>query len=605
MMTTKALLAAILLAALSAGSCIFQNDPLEPNRPPEILSYTPDVSFFTLTAPDSCAFSMLASDPDGDEIRYSWLVGDSVISSRDTAVFHAVRPGAYAIRGVARDGARRAIRDWQVTVLFKDDAPPRIEWYFPEQKTVACAVGDTIEFHIRATDDHPESLRYIYRLDGEMLHSGSPHLVNRFMERGDFVLDGIAWDGQHGDTISWNVNVTGFPDTIAPGAIVDLAGYPGDLDGTIRLEWTAPGDDGYEGRAASYIVRTSIYPIVTENDWRNAEGKVGEPVPSVAGTREQMTIRNLVSASYVFVTMRAVDDFFNLSPLGNCVKAAVRGIDIGGRVRDARTGEGIPGVFVASGIRSDTSAADGSYFLRNVASYATHVSARDELVSGQLGAYYDIVMPIQKITQFISLDFDMIGVFGLVNTVEPDQYLGRFLAFYKGILQVAGDYGQSTVYRGWNHWPLTVYNPPFVWQGIDLKAAASGAMGDWESLSGLDFFVEVESQEGADVVIRYDTINDYRHSVATPEYNGDGTPKLREVRIFTKNSEVPLSRFARLVFAHELGHVIGVYHSRNVGHLMVGLTMPQIDHPTTDEINVVKCLYRIKNIFDYSWMLEE
>jgi hypothetical protein len=38
---------------------------------------------------------------------------------------------------------------------------------------------------------------------------------------------------------------------------------------------------------------------------------------------------------------------------------------------------------------------------------------------------------------------------------------------------------------------------------------------------------------------------------------------------------------------------------------MVGLTMPRMDRPTTDEINVVKCLYRIKNIFDYSWVLEE
>ena len=605
MMRTKTLLAAILTAALATASCIFQNSPLAPNQPPTILSYAPEITFFTLTAPDSCSFTLTAFDPDGDELRYSWLLGDSVISSKETAVFRAGRAGEYTIRGTARDGERRASRDWHVTVVSKDDLPPRIEWYYPEQKMVACAVGDTIEFHMRATDDHPASLQYMYRLNGDMLHSGSPDLVNRFMERGEFVLDGIAWDGQNGDTVSWNVNVIGFPDTIPPAAITDLSGSPGDLDGTIRLEWTAPGDDGTEGRAASYIVRTSIYPIVTEDDWRQAEGKIGEPVPSVAGTREQMTIRNLVSAGYVFVTMRAVDDFFNLSPLGNCIKAAIRGIDIGGRVRDARSGEGLPGVLVSSGIRSATSAADGSYFLQNVPSYATAVTARDELVSGQPGAYYDIAMPMPKITQLISLDFNMIGVFGLVNTVPPDQYEGRFILFFKGMTKTAGDYGLPTVYRGWNHWPVTVYNPPFVWRGIDLQAAATGALADWETSTGADLFIEVESQESADVVIYYDTTADYRHHVSTPAYNSDGTPKLREIWIYTLNTEVPISIYSHMVFTHELGHVIGLDHSRNSGHLMVGLTTPQAHHPTTDEINLVKCLYNYKNIFDFGCVLEE
>ncbi len=605
-MRMKVLLAGSLVAALTSTSCFFQNDPLVPNQPPVILSYAPDITFFNLTVPDSCSFWLAASDPDGDEVRFRWLMGDSLLGSSEAVTFHAVNSGEYAIRAEVRDGTRCTTHDWFVTVARLNDDPPRIEWYYPEQAQIACAVGDTLAFHLSAWDDYPSSLRYIYRLDGTVLQTGPPDLFKRFMESGAFVLEGIAWDGAQGDTIAWNVEVTGYPDTLLPGAIIDLSGAPGDVDGSILLEWTAPGDDGYVGRAASYIVRTSIYPIVTEEDWREAEGKLGEPVPSVAGASEHMTIKNLVSASDVFVTMRAVDDFLNLSPRGNCVKVTVRGIDVAGRVVEAKTGAGLPGVIVSASTMSDTSGADGSYILSNVPSYTSWISARDELVGGQPGAYYDIVRPMPAVEQLVHLDFQMIGVFGLVSTVEPDlYYLGRFLLFYKGITKTAGDYGLPTVYRGWNHWPIAVYSPAFVWEGLDLKAAASGAMDDWESSAEADVFTEVASPEEADLVIMYDTILDYQHNVSIQECNADGTPSLKVLRIYTQHDDVPILAYSQLVFAHELGHVIGFDHSRNAGHLMVGLTMPQSHVPTADEINAVRCLYRFPNIFDYSYVIEE
>lgn len=601
----KPLYAGTALLCLALSSCLFQNEPLAPNQPPTIQSFTPEVTFFTMVAPAHCSFSIAATDPDGDELRYAWMLGDSVLSRADTVTFNAIVPGEFDIRVEARDGSRRASRDWHVTVVAKDDEPPRITYFFPEQSAVACTVGDTLEFHVRAEDDHPEALQYVYRLDGETLHAGSADLVNRFMTRGDFLLEGIAWDGQNGDTVSWNVSVTGYPDTIAPGPIDDLCGGPGSTDGTIWLEWTAPGDDGEEGRAASYVVRTSTYPIVTENDWREAEGKVGEPVPAPAGTRERMTIRNLVSAGFVYVTMRAADDFFNLSPLGNCIKVQVRGIDIAGRVQNAATGLGVPGILVSSGIRSDTTGADGTYFLGNVASYATTVSARDETVVGDPGALYDVVAPIGPIGQLVTLNFSMIPVFGLVNTADPCPYGDRFYAFYKGMTRTTGDLGESTVFRGWNHAPITVCNPAYLWRGVDCQAAARAAMDDWENAIGVDMFAETSSEAEADVVVIYDTLTTTRHHVETVATNEDGTPKRKLIWVYPLNEEVPITRFAQLVFAHELGHVIGLDHSRSTGHLMVGLTMPQISSPSTDEIRLVKCLYRFPYVYDYSAVIEE
>ncbi len=601
----KLAIAGVLCAALFMGSCIFQNTPLGPNQPPLIQSYTPDSTVFTLIAPDSCWFTIRAVDPDGDEIRYVFKLGDSILGTNDSVQFYAGKPGGYDIRAEACDGSTRAYHDWRVNVVKKDSAPPRITYWLPEQALVACAVGDTLEFHFSAEDDHIEAVSYSYLLDSTLISSGSSHLMYRFMERGDFLLEGVAWDGQNGDTVSWNLTVTGYPDTTKPAAIVDLVGGPGDIDGTILLEWTAPGDDEDEGRAASYIVRTSTYPIITEHDWEEAEGKIGEPVPSPAGSRERMTIWNLSSASYVYVMMRGVDDFFNRSPLGNCVRVLVRGIDIGGYVRNAATNGAIEGCPVFAGYYRDSSAVDGGYLLQNIPSYATSVGAKDENVSGQPGDYYDVTLQIGIITQYVRMDFFMIPVFGLVNTVGEDQYQGRFLAFFKEITRTNGELGRPTIFKGWNHWPITVYSPPQVFQGFNLQDSARVAMAEWESLTGLDLFIEAAQPQNADAFIIYDSTTLNRHHVVTAALNADGTPARREIWICLQNTEVPMVRFSHMVFAHELGHVLGLDHSRNTGHLLVGGTTPQVDHATLDEIRVLQIIYHMPNIFNYRNVAED
>jgi len=594
----------LLVATCAIGSCLYQNNPLAPNQPPALVTVTPEVTYFSLTVPDSCLFLVRASDPDGDEVQYQFWINDSLMTTRNELTFRARSAGYYVVRAEARDLGRKAVHEWYVTVFQKGNKPPDITWWYPEQSDAACAVGDTLEFHFHA-DDPGDTLLYSYYLDSRLLHAGSPDLINRFMQTGRFLLEGVAFDGQYADTVRWTVSVSGFPDTIPPAAITDLTGGPGEEDGSLWLEWTAPGDDGPDGRASSYMVRTSTYPILTEQDWNQASSKAGEPRPSPAGTRERMVIRNLGSATYVYVAMRSTDDFFNISPLGNCARVLTRGIDIVGRVLDAITGDPLGGIYVANEQKEAVTDANGEYAILNVPSYTSRISAREEKTAGDPGTYYDISQPITSRPQILRIDFPLIPVCGLLSAVQPDFYENRFYYFFKDITETSGDAGGSTVFKGWNHWPLTVYDPPQMHKGVDLQAGVRAAMDEWETMTGLDLFTEVASPVGADVVVHFDSSIVERHYVATTAFNSDGSPAKREMWLFMLNTEAPIQNAPRKIPAHEFGHILGLKHSRNEGHLLLGYTTPRVDHVSTDEANVVKILHRYPYIYDFKNVLNE
>ena len=61
---------------------------------------------------------------------------------------------------------------------------------------------------------------------------------------------------------------------------------------SVQLEWTAPGDDGNIGRAASYEIRYGASQIVDEPAWEQAKpvGPEAVPDPADSGTKESVTL---------------------------------------------------------------------------------------------------------------------------------------------------------------------------------------------------------------------------------------------------------------------------------------------------------------------------
>ena len=90
--------------------------------------------------------------------------------------------------------------------------------------------------------------------------------------------------------------------------------------GEVVLHWTAPGDDGYEGRAEGYDVRyqpCESGPIDTESKWQNAIQVEGEPQPSPAGQMDSMIVSGLEWGESYYFCIKSFDEEYNLSGLSN------------------------------------------------------------------------------------------------------------------------------------------------------------------------------------------------------------------------------------------------------------------------------------------------
>jgi hypothetical protein len=111
------------------------------------------------------------------------------------------------------------------------------------------------------------------------------------------------------------VRTTSGSDVTAPRAITDLA-VTSTTGISMSLRWTAPGDDGGTGTAASYDVRYSTSAITSAN-WGSAVSATGEPAPAAAGTQQTFTITGLNPSRTYYVAIRATDEASNLSALSN------------------------------------------------------------------------------------------------------------------------------------------------------------------------------------------------------------------------------------------------------------------------------------------------
>ncbi|MDZ7392540.1 MAG: Ig-like domain-containing protein [candidate division KSB1 bacterium] len=111
-------------------------------------------------------------------------------------------------------------------------------------------------------------------------------------------------------------------DNTPPAAVTNLA-VSGTTANSVTLTWTAPGDDGTVGTAASYDLRYSTSPITATN-FDAATQATGLGTPKAAGSTETFTVTGLNSATTYYFALKATDDSGNKSAISNVVTATTQ-----------------------------------------------------------------------------------------------------------------------------------------------------------------------------------------------------------------------------------------------------------------------------------------
>jgi len=110
-------------------------------------------------------------------------------------------------------------------------------------------------------------------------------------------------------------------DNTPPQRIQDLAARLESVHGLV-LSWTAPGDDGFVGRAEDYDIRQAEWPITAEN-WEAATRLIRRPRPKEAGTIQTLSVGNLEADSTYYFAIRSRDEAYNLSEISNVAVAVM------------------------------------------------------------------------------------------------------------------------------------------------------------------------------------------------------------------------------------------------------------------------------------------
>lgn len=110
-------------------------------------------------------------------------------------------------------------------------------------------------------------------------------------------------------------------DDTPPARITDLRAEPGETIGAIKLIWTAPGDDGNIGKAFTYNMRYSIFYIY-DNTFDYAAELSNEPIPSMNGTTESMTVTMTSLNQIYYFALKSIDESFNGASISNVAYSA-------------------------------------------------------------------------------------------------------------------------------------------------------------------------------------------------------------------------------------------------------------------------------------------
>ncbi|MBU1320013.1 MAG: fibronectin type III domain-containing protein [candidate division Zixibacteria bacterium] len=108
-------------------------------------------------------------------------------------------------------------------------------------------------------------------------------------------------------------------DRVPPATTQDLA-IDSLSSGSIRLNWTAPGDDSMTGQASQYDIRYSTTEL-DSSTWDFGTSCTNTHAPSIAGDIESFAVTGLEPMTKYYFALRTSDESHNWSEVSNTISA--------------------------------------------------------------------------------------------------------------------------------------------------------------------------------------------------------------------------------------------------------------------------------------------
>jgi hypothetical protein len=193
------------------------------------------------------------------------------------------------------------------------------------------------------------------------------------------------WSG-----VSNSASGTTLGEIIPPADVTDLSVVALDFT-SFELTFTAPGDDGTEGRASEYDIRYSTVPIEDETDWYTATQVQDVPAPGPAGEVEQITVTGLGNSDGYFFVLRTADELGNWSGMSNPAIGMKYGNSFWVFPKNIDRGENLYIVFETSTTDTLAVTSNGAYVPRVCNIGVIDVIARDAFSDGIHTLTYDFI----------------------------------------------------------------------------------------------------------------------------------------------------------------------------------------------------------------------
>ena len=126
--------------------------------------------------------------------------------------------------------------------------------------------------------------------------------------------------GNQGALSNLDNNSAWVDDQTPPASITDLVVVTGEYGGELNLSWTAPGDNGREGKATAYVVKYSVSQFTDQTSFDNGTTYQQSWQPEISGNQENRTLKGLTGGETYYVAIKAVDEVGLQASLSNTNK---------------------------------------------------------------------------------------------------------------------------------------------------------------------------------------------------------------------------------------------------------------------------------------------